>query len=57
MATLNTLKFTKMHGAGNDFVVLDNCAGQLDLSPGLVKKFSSVAMAHAVLHNMYSTKG
>ncbi|HAV75316.1 MAG TPA: diaminopimelate epimerase, partial [Limnobacter sp.] len=40
MATLNTLKFTKMHGAGNDFVVLDNCAGQLDLSPGLIKRLS-----------------
>lgn len=40
MATLNTLKFTKMHGAGNDFVVLDNCAGQLDLSPGLIKRLA-----------------
>lgn len=27
------LPFTKMHGAGNDFVVLDASAGALDLSP------------------------
>ena len=35
-----TLKFTKMHGAGNDFVVLNNCAGQLDLSPSLIKRLA-----------------
>lgn len=29
-----------MHGAGNDFVVLDNCEGQLDLSPGLIKRLA-----------------
>lgn len=29
-----------MHGAGNDFVVLDNCAGQIDLSPGLIKRLA-----------------
>ena len=40
MTTRNTLKFTKMHGAGNDFVVLDNCTGQLDLSPGLIKRLA-----------------
>jgi diaminopimelate epimerase len=27
-----TIEFTKMHGAGNDFVVIDNLNGQLDLS-------------------------
>lgn len=40
MTTSNTLKFTKMHGAGNDFVVLDNCAGQIDLSHDLVKRLA-----------------
>ncbi len=35
-----TLKFTKMHGAGNDFVVLNNCAGQLDLTPTLIKRLA-----------------
>jgi diaminopimelate epimerase len=27
-----TIKFTKMHGAGNDFVVIDNLDGRLDLT-------------------------
>ena len=27
------IRFTKMQGAGNDFVVLDETAGRLDLSP------------------------
>ncbi|MCR2746408.1 diaminopimelate epimerase [Limnobacter parvus] len=40
MANSNTLKFTKMHGAGNDFVVLDNCAGQLELTPALIKRLA-----------------
>lgn len=40
MANSNILKFTKMHGAGNDFVVLDNCANQIDLSPGLIKRLA-----------------
>lgn len=40
MATSNKLKFTKMHGAGNDFVVLDNCGGQIDLNPGLIKRLA-----------------
>ncbi len=30
---MTTLRFTKMHGAGNDFVVLDATAGPLALSP------------------------
>jgi len=38
--TNNILKFTKMHGAGNDFVVLDNCSGTLDLTPGLIKRLA-----------------
>jgi diaminopimelate epimerase len=40
MTSSNTLKFTKMHGAGNDFVVLDNCAGTLDPSPSLIKRLA-----------------
>ena len=32
------LPFTKMHGAGNDFVVLDGTRAQLDLSPAQVKR-------------------
>ena len=29
----NTLRFTKMHGAGNDFVVIDGVSQPVDLSP------------------------
>lgn len=31
------LNFTKMHGLGNDFVVLDTTRGPLDLNPALVR--------------------
>ena len=27
------LRFTKMHGLGNDFVVIDDLAEELDLAP------------------------
>ena len=40
MTTPNTIKFTKMHGAGNDFIVLDNCANQLHLNPALIKRLA-----------------
>lgn len=40
MTHSQTLKFTKMHGAGNDFVVINNCAGQLDLSLTLLKRLA-----------------
>ena len=30
------LKFTKMNGAGNDFVLLDNLEGRLELGPGQI---------------------
>ena len=29
-----------MHGAGNDFIVLDNCANQLYLTPALIKRLA-----------------
>src|SRR5215471_3729361 len=32
-----TLKFTKMHGLGNDFVVLDGIAQQIDLTPAEIR--------------------
>lgn len=32
------LRFTKMHGAGNDFVVIDRRAASADLSPQLIEK-------------------
>ena len=32
-----TLRFTKMHGAGNDFVMLNNVSGMLDLNSSLIK--------------------
>ena len=32
------LKFTKMHGAGNDFVVLDGTAATIELSPDQVRR-------------------
>lgn len=40
MTTPQKLKFTKMHGAGNDFVVLDNRAAQTDLTPALIKRLA-----------------
>ncbi|TCP39794.1 diaminopimelate epimerase [Rhodovulum marinum] len=35
-APINGLPFMKMHGLGNDFVVIDARAGDVSLSPGLV---------------------
>jgi diaminopimelate epimerase len=35
---MQTLHFTKMNGAGNDFVLLDNRAGQLRLQPELIAR-------------------
>ena len=40
MKTPNRLKFTKMHGAGNDFVVLDNRATQVDLDSALITRLA-----------------
>lgn len=34
------LKFTKMHGLGNDFMVIDAINQSVELSPGLVKSWS-----------------
>ena len=34
------LKFTKMHGAGNDFVVVDLISQRCRLRPGDVRKLS-----------------
>jgi len=34
------LRFTKMHGLGNDFVVLDATGGPLDLTPTLVRELA-----------------
>lgn len=33
----NTLRFTKMHGAGNDFVVIDGVNQSVDLSPDRIR--------------------
>lgn len=40
MNTLEKLAFTKMQGAGNDFVVLNNLQNQLDLSPQLIRRLA-----------------
>ncbi|MCQ8894827.1 diaminopimelate epimerase [Limnobacter humi] len=40
MPSRTILRFTKMHGAGNDFVVLDNRDGSLNLQPELIKRLS-----------------
>src|SRR5688572_29890416 len=32
------LQFTKMNGAGNDFVLLDNRAGHLELAPAAIQR-------------------
>jgi diaminopimelate epimerase len=34
----SVLHFTKMHGAGNDFVVLNNMSGKLNLSPAFIQR-------------------
>ena len=34
----NMLRFTKMNGAGNDFVMLDNLAGKIQLSPEQISR-------------------
>ncbi len=40
MSSRHSIFFTKMHGAGNDFVVLDNLNGQLDLTSATIKKLA-----------------
>lgn len=37
---MKSLKFTKMHGAGNDFVVLDNRDGAIGLTAELIKRLA-----------------
>lgn len=37
---MSTLTFTKMHGAGNDFVVLNNLAGDIKLDSALIKRLA-----------------
>lgn len=39
-STVKTLPFTKMHGAGNDFVVLNNLDGHIELTADLIKKLA-----------------
>jgi diaminopimelate epimerase len=36
-----TLQFTKMHGLGNDFIVLDGVRQPIDLTPKIIQKLSS----------------
>ena len=35
------VRFTKMHGAGNDFVVIDNVRQSLHLSPGQIRRLAN----------------
>ncbi|MEW6096724.1 MAG: diaminopimelate epimerase [bacterium] len=35
---MNKISFTKMVASGNDFVVIDNRAGMIEVTPGLVRK-------------------
>jgi diaminopimelate epimerase len=37
---MRTLRFTKMHGCGNDFVVLDGVAQRIDLSPDQIRRLA-----------------
>ena len=37
---MSTLKFTKMHGLGNDFVVLDGIARKIDLTPAQFRQLA-----------------
>jgi diaminopimelate epimerase len=41
------LKFTKMHGAGNDFIVIDAINQQVDLSPEQWAAWPTAASASA----------
>lgn len=35
------VRFTKMHGAGNDFIVIDNVRQNLSLSPGQIRRLAN----------------
>ena len=35
------VRFTKMHGAGNDFVVIDNVRQNLDLSASQIRRLAN----------------
>jgi diaminopimelate epimerase len=37
MASIGTMRFAKGHGTGNDFVIVPDLAGELDLAPELVR--------------------
>jgi diaminopimelate epimerase len=37
---MSTLRFTKMHGLGNDFVVLDGIAHEIDLTPAQFRRLA-----------------
>lgn len=37
---MTALRFTKMHGAGNDFVIVDRRAGEMDLPPARVARIA-----------------
>ena len=41
------LKFTKMHGAGNDFIVIDAINQQVDLTPSSGARWPTAASASA----------
>ena len=37
---MTQISFTKMHGAGNDFIILDAQMESFDLTPSMIKKLS-----------------
>jgi hypothetical protein len=41
------LHFTKMHGAGNDFVVIDAISQDIDFTPAQWKRWATAASASA----------
>ena len=42
---MRTLKFTKMQGAGNDFVMLDGIRQDIEPTPALIRYLPTVASA------------
>jgi len=41
---MNTFPFTKMHGLGNDFMVIDNLGGDIQLSADEIRRFANRRM-------------
>ena len=41
LPAMNTIQFSKMHGLGNDFVVIDAISQHIDLTPGQIRQIAN----------------